>query len=115
MTLEEIKKIAEYGLPFQRIDPHSKSLQVLDCLLSNYELPQTADEIQSFTSLDSEDVQEALNVLLGENIILLKKEDDESVYLANFRSPKTTGLFQYYRAVLDENLSNLEYNKVDLK
>ena len=115
MTLEEIKKIAEYRLPFQRIDPHSKSLQVLDCLLSNYELPQTKDEIQSFTSLDSESIEEALNALITESIILLKKDDGESAYLANLRSPKTTGLFQYYRAVLDENLSNLEYNKVDLK
>ena len=115
MTLEEIKKIAEYKLPFQRLDPHSKSLQVLDCLLSNYELPQTVEEIQGFTDLDNTTIQEALTSLVNEKIILLKKEEDETEYLANFRSPKTTGLFQYYRAVLDENLSNLEYNKVDLK
>ena len=115
MALEEIKKIVEYRLPFQRLDQNSKSLHVLDCLLSNYELPQTIEEIQSFTNLDGTNIREILDVFIHENIVTLKNEDGEQVYLANFHSPKTTGLFQYYRAILDENLSNLEYNKVDLK
>ncbi len=115
MTLEEIEKTAEYRLPFQRIDSHSKSLQVLDCLLSNYELPQTIEEIQGFTDLDSESIQRSLEDLVSEKIVLSKEEENELIYFANFHSPKTIGLFQYYRAVLDENLSNLEYNKVDLK
>ncbi|MBI5146780.1 MAG: hypothetical protein HZA84_06120 [Thaumarchaeota archaeon] len=115
MTLEEIKKIVEYRLPFQRLDPRSKTLHVLDCLLSNYELPQTVEEIQSFTNLDSTIIQEALEAFVNEKIIILQKDEDEAAYVANFHSPKTAGLFQYYRAVLDENLSNLEYNKIDLK
>lgn len=64
MALEEIKKIVEYRLPFQRLDQNSKSLPVLDCLLSNYELPQTIDEIQSFTDLDIASIREILDVFI---------------------------------------------------
>ena len=46
--------------------------------------------------------------LVNEKIVLLEKEENESVYLANFSSPKTAGSLQYCRPVLDENLSNLE-------
>lgn len=115
MALESVKKIGEYRLPYQRLDPYSKTLHVLDCLLSNYELPQTVEDIQSFTALDSNSILEALSAFINEKIVISQNENDETVYLANFHSPKTIGLFQYYRAVLDENLANLEYNKIDLK
>lgn len=83
-------------------------MQVLDGLLSNYELSQTVKKIQSFINLDSASIQEFLNELLEEKIISSKNQENETLYFANFYSLKTRGLFQYYRVVLNENLSDLK-------
>lgn len=113
MTLEEINKTTEYKLPFELIsdDP---ALKIIDCLLSNYEIPQQVIDISESVGVSSEKVQLILKNLCSENIITQKKIQDEYCFIANFTSSKTMGLFQYYRAVLDENLDKLTYNKKNL-
>lgn len=114
MTLEEVNKTAEFKLPFEIISDASP-FKVLDCLFSNYEIPQTESDICSYTQVSNHQVNVILDNLLEEKIIKKEKDVETDVFLANFSSPKTMGLFSYYRAVLDENLEKLAYNKVDLK
>lgn len=114
MTLEEINKTKEFQLPFEIISD-APPLKILDCLFSNYEIPQTELDICEISETSEHQVKLVLNNLLDEKIIKQEKSSYGNVFLANFKSPKTMGLFQYYRAVLDENLENLAYNKKNLK
>ena len=102
-------------IPFEILDSKSAPLRVIDCFLSNYEIPLTVNDVCEITGLSTNDVEPILENILKQKIIKQEKELDEKVFLANFRSPKTMGLFQYYRAFLDENLEKLAYNKIDLK
>ncbi len=115
MALETIERVDEYDLPFARVDESSLPLRVLDCFFSNYDIPLTLDDVCSIVEKTSDDIEAVLENYLLENIIKRDKLSGEEVFSPNFKSPKTMGLFQYYRAVLDENLEKLAYNKVALK
>ena len=93
------------------IDASSQPFRVIDCFLSNYEIPLSVEDVYDITNLPRNNVKDILAKLQTQNIIKTEKDSDERVFLANFISPKTMGLFQYYRAVLDENLEKLSYNK----
>ena len=114
MTLEEINKTKSYKLPFELIsdDP---SFKIIDCLFSNYEIPQSIADICDNVEISPVQAQSILDNLITEKIAKREKNIDGDSFLANFTSAKTMGLFQYYRAVLDENLENLTYNKINLK
>ncbi len=96
----------DYKLPFELIDD-SAPLKILDCLFSNYEIPLSESDICDDAQITGDKVGLILDSFLQDKIITREKIDQEIVFSANFNSPKTMGLFQYYRAVLDENLERL--------
>lgn len=106
------KLTTEYVLPFELIAGASTPFNVLDFFLSNYEIPLSLLDIAENIQVSPKEVQIILNNFLQQKIIKCKKDNNETLFLTNFLSPKTMGLFQYYRAVLDENLENLAYKKI---
>ncbi len=106
--------LTEHSLECREDDLHH-AFCVIDCFLSNYEIPLSIKDICDITNLSPNNINPILSKLQNQNIIKSEKDSNETAFIANFTSPKTMGLFQYYRAVLDENLEKLAYNKVDLK
>ena len=108
MTSDPIRGASQYALPLERLFSMGKMDRVLDYLLSNYELEQKIDDISKSTKLDKHIVQECLLVLLQEKLVV--KED--SAYKVRIASERVSGLFSYYRATMNENLKNIEFDKV---
>lgn len=99
------------NLPLARIFGNPSSVNILDFLLSNYDLKFSLDEISKINNVPTSLAENILGSLLEENIIKEEKNATEKLYFANFASERTEGLFRYIRATLDENLKAHENSK----
>ena len=110
--LGRIKRTSGYQLPFGYIDPSSNVFCVIDCFLSTHDIPLARRDISEITNLPLNDINPILSKLLNQKIIKSEKDSNGIViFSANFASPKTMGLYQYYRAVLAENLEKMMVNE----
>lgn len=109
MATEQVQGSKEYKLPFERIFSMQGSCRVIDCMLSNYDLEQTIENISKYTNLDTTTTLDIIENLTKENVIIKIGKS----YKTNFKSDRLIGLFSYYRATQKENLKSLEYLKTD--
>ena len=90
-------------LPMARICPDDPNAKIMDCILSNYNLAQSVDDIARYTMLDVADVRTGIDLFIREDLV----RKCSFGYVANFKSDRVMGLFGYCRATLDENLENV--------
>src|SRR5437879_5776863 len=98
-------------LPLARLFNNPTSANILDFLLSNYDLKYSDGEISKINNVPIDLTKNILHALLEEKIIKSEKNALDTVYCANFSSERTNGLFRYMRATLDENLNAHESAK----
>lgn len=90
-------------LPISRLFSVRNTDRVLDLLLEAYNMSFTKDEISKISGLSEKDTENILKHLLNEKIIKNEKSVFDLHYRADFSSNRTTGLFEYTRATLDDN------------
>jgi len=108
--LEQAKDHTQAQLPLERLFPKDDTAKVLDFFLENYSLSCAEKKISKVIGVSDTELSTILKNLVTEKILESEKNGLEIKYFLNSKFPRTVGLFQYFRATLDDNLSGYEYN-----
>ena len=108
--LEQAKENTQVQFPLERLFPNDDTAKVLDFFLENYSLSCAEKKISKIIDVSDTNLTSILKTLVKEKILQSEKNGLEIKYFLNSKFPRTVGLFQYFRATLDDNLSGYEYN-----
>lgn len=109
--LEKSDNNNEVKLPLERLFQNNPTAKVLDFFLENHSLACAKNKLFKIIAIPEGELGQILDSLVEEKILKAEKIGLEHKYSLYAQAPRTEGLFQYFRATLDNNLDRYEFGK----
>lgn len=108
MENQDDSQTSTSNLPLGRIFDISTA-KALDFLLLNQKFDYSESDISNLANIPPRTLQRILPTLLSENLVVRTRKSSKSfMYQANLDSKRTSGLWEYVKATMEENLDRLE-------